>query len=184
MKLNKELEKRLKSVVIQYLKKREPCFDVQHTFAAVYWIRRLLEGEKGNEKILIPAIYLHDIGYYNIIKDNKSLDKRIAAKKEHMKKGAKLSRKILKEIGCFSKKEIKEIAHLVRTHDDLEAKKKPNEQLVFEADSLAMVDEKRVKSTFPKKDYKRFLDIFRRKRIPKFKTESGKKFLSKFIKNF
>jgi 23S rRNA pseudoU1915 N3-methylase RlmH len=133
MKLSKDTEQKLKTEVVKYLKKEGPSFDVPHTMAAVYWMKKLLEKEKGNEKILVPAMYLHDVGYYKLLKDNKSLEKRIKAKKRHMKRGARLAKKILKSIGGFSKDEIKEIARLVNTHDILDKERDTNEQLVFEA---------------------------------------------------
>lgn len=180
MKLNKKTEARLKSIVIKYLKKEGPSFDVPHTKSSVNWMKRLLKKEKGNAKILVSVMYLHDIGYYGLLEDNKSLDKRIKAKKQHMKRGAELSRKILKKLGGFSVGEIRTIANLINTHDILDRKRNPDEQLVFEADGLAMID-KKIPITISKKEYNRFLNVFRRRRIPDFKTKSGKRFLSKFI---
>ncbi|MEE9525538.1 MAG: HD domain-containing protein [Candidatus Woesearchaeota archaeon] len=182
MKLSKKTEEKLKTAVIKYLKKEGPSFDIPHTKAAVYYMKKLLKEEKGNEKILVSTMYLHDVGYYRLIKNNKNLEKRLKAKKRHMKRGAKLAKKILKKIGGFSKDEIKRISYLVKTHDILERKRGTDEQLVFETDSLAMIDKKRVPGTLSKKEYKRFLEIFKRKRLPDFKTKSGKRFLNNFLK--
>jgi HD superfamily phosphodiesterase len=181
MKLKKEIERKIKNSVMIYLKKGDSSYDVQHTVASVYWIRRLLEKEGGNEKILVPTMYFHDIGYYGLIKDNKDWKKRMAAKKKHMKRGAVMAVKILKEIKGFTDKQIKEILRLIRTHDLIEEKKNLNEQLVFEADSLAMADRKRYKTTISKSNYKKFVKLFKKDRVPLFKTKTGKKFLSKFI---
>ena len=162
MAFNKKLEEKIKSVALQYLKKCRPGWDILHTFASVYWMKQLLKHEKADPKILIPAIYLHDIGSADMFKKRKSNFKnQMELKAEHMKRGATLTEKILKNIKEFSPTEIKKIVHLVRIHDELEKIITKNEQLVFEADCLGQIDQDRVKPTFSKSDYLKFLNHFK-----------------------
>jgi HD superfamily phosphodiesterase len=144
-------------------------------------MRKLISGEGGNENILVPAMYLHDIGYHGLIKDNRSLENRLKAKKKHMKRGARMAKKILSDTGGFSNSEIKKICYLVETHDILDMKRVKDEQLVLEADSLAMFDRKRVPVTISKKEFTRLKGLWREKRIPGFRTKTGKRLLKKFI---
>lgn len=181
MDLDARLEKKLKSKVMEYLKKGKPGWDVPHTLASVYWMRKLIEIEGGNERILITTMYLHDIGYYSLLKKGYGFDKLMASKKAHMIRGAEESKKILKELG-YSPSEIKQVAHLVRVHDNLDKLSTRDEILVMEADGLAQVDTTRVTPNFDKKDYLRFLDHFEKERASRFKTKTGKKFLNKLLR--
>jgi HD superfamily phosphodiesterase len=181
MKLDPELEEKLKAKAFKFLEKGTPGWDVPHTIASVYWMRRLIENEGGNEKILVTAMYLHDIGYYKLIKKEDGFDDIWSTKSTHMINGAKESEKILKELE-YSKDEIKEIVHLVFVHDKLDQLSTHNEILVMEADSLAQIDTARVKPTFDKENRLKFLKNFEKKRIPRFKTKTGKEFLNKLFR--
>ncbi|MBW2966212.1 HD domain-containing protein [Candidatus Woesearchaeota archaeon] len=180
MKLDSELEERLKAKAFKFLEKGTPGWDVLHTIASVYWMRRLIEKEGGNEKVLVTVMYLHDIGYYNLIREEYGFDEVWAVKKDHMIKGAKESEKILRELG-YSEDEIKEIVHLVFIHDKLDQLSTYNEILVMEADSLAQIDVEKVKPTFDKENYLKFLEHFEKERVPRFKTKTGKEFLPKLL---
>jgi HD superfamily phosphodiesterase len=61
MKLDKETEGKLKAEALKYLEKGKPGWDIPHTLASVYWMKRLIEKEGGDERILVTAMYLHDI---------------------------------------------------------------------------------------------------------------------------
>jgi len=62
-------------------------------------------------------------------------------------------------------------------HDHLELISTPEEQLLFEADSLGQIDIERIQSTFTQKaDRIAFIQSFITKRAPKFKTAAGKFF--------
>ena len=155
----------------------EDSWDYNHTLAAVYWMEKLIEKEGGDKRILIPAIYLHDIGYG---KDIKSLQERISRKKIHMEEGAKEAEKILSKIG-FSEDEIKEITHLIRIHDNFKELKTKNDFLIFEADSHPQIDSERVTPSFTKEEYKNYLNYFKKERLPRFKTATGKNYVEKLF---
>ncbi len=120
-KLDKNLEERLKAKVIRYLKKARPDYDLPHTFSAVEYMKLLIEKEGRNykdinEKILVTVMYLHDIGYSNLV-DANNLDLVLKNKSMHMNVGMAETIKILDKIGGYTKKEIEKIAYLVSIHD-------------------------------------------------------------------
>jgi HD superfamily phosphodiesterase len=182
MKLDPELEKKLKSKALEYLKKGKPNWDIPHTLAAVYWMRKLIEKEGGNERILVTTMYLHDIGYYGLFpKKGYKFEEVMASKPAHAKRGAEASEKILKQLK-YTPSEIKQITHLVRIHDELDKLSTRNEILVMEADCLAQIDTKRVKPNIDKENHLKFIEHFEKDRIPRFRTKTGKKFLKKLFK--
>lgn len=181
MELNKDLENKIKVKAIYYMSKSRPGWNIPHLHTAVYYIKKLIAKEGGNKKILLPAIYLHDIGYFGELTRKYSYEDNEKVKKSHMITGAIMSRKILKELNAFSDFEIKEISRLVSIHDNMNKIKDKNSQLIFEADSLAQIDIKRVKPNFNKENYLKFIKKFKEKRVPKFKTKTGKKYLKKFL---
>jgi len=177
MHLDAEIENKIRARAIHILRNGREEWDVPHTLACVYWIKEILKHERGNAKIIIPAVYLHDIAYGILAVEN-TRSSVMNLKKEHMKEGARMSREILKEIGGFSEEEVERVAFLVGTHDKLDELTTHDQQLVFEADSLGQIDRDRVKPTFSKEDAQLSLERFKLNRAPRFKTETGKKFLS------
>jgi len=180
MKLNSKIEKKIKTKVLEYLKKGKPGWDIPHTLASVHWMRKLIKKEGGNEKILVTSMYFHDIGY-PIMKEGYRWEDVLKAKLSHPKRGAKIAKKVLEEIGGYSKKEIEEIIHLIKTHDNLKRLDTPNEILVKESDGLAQIDTDRVVGNLDKKSHEKFIKHFKEKRVPIFKTKTGKKFLKKLF---
>lgn len=170
-------EHRLNALILKYFEKGS--WDYHHTLAAVYWMKKLIEREGGDKKVLITAIYFHDIGYS--LKTGHNLSERIAMKKKHLLIGAKEAERILAKED-YTPDEIKKISHLIMIHDDLPSIKTKDEILVFEADSLSQIDYSRVNQTFNKEDFERFLGYFQRERIPRFKTKTGKFYLQKLLK--
>ncbi|MEK7203188.1 MAG: NUDIX domain-containing protein, partial [Patescibacteria group bacterium] len=163
-------------------KKGRPGWSVNHALAAVYYMKQLLKHEKGTSKILVATMYLHDIGDAKTFKNKKhGIDEQIKKKKDQMKYSAALSKKILSKINDFSESEIKIIVNLVKKHDIIEMKRNHNEQLVFEADSLGMIDRKRAPSTITNTDERHFINLFEKTRIPRFKTKMGLKYLEKIF---
>jgi hypothetical protein len=147
-------------------------------------MKELIKGEGGDEKILMTAIYLHDIGYPGLLRENYTFEEVSdkTTKEIHMKKGAETAEKILKELGEYTPDEIREIVHLVYVHDKIWQLSTHNEILVMEADSLSSLDRNRTKITLDKENMLKFLEHFERKRTPRFKTKTGKKILSRLLK--
>ena len=164
MELTKYLEQRLRSDCLKYLKRGRPDWDVFHTLACVFWMKKLLRYEKGDSKILVTTMYLHDVGGADLFdKSHNSVVSQEKLKFEQMKRSKEISKKILSEVGGFSEDEINKILYLVGVHDNYD-KITSSEygQLVFEADGLGQIDRKRVKPTFSKKKLIKFFKPFQK----------------------
>ncbi len=179
MELDKKTEQKLIKVLGNYFDKKNWTY--KHSILSAEWMRKIIKKEGGDEKILVTTMYLHDIGYGKFLKNDYSLDDRLALKKKHMIVGAKLAKKILKRLN-YTKKQIKMIAHLIKIHDNMKKIKKKHEIMVMEADSLSQIDHKKLKPSINKKDYMRFLEKFKNVRMSKFKTKTGKQNLKQLLK--
>lgn len=185
--MNINQENKIKKIVLEYLERGRPGWDVPHTLACVHWMKELLKNENGNSKILIPVMYFHDIGYIDLIERNKNLDlkENMNLKEEHMRIGSIIARKILNEVGGFNDDEIDRICYLVSIHDNYEKivdSKDDEAQLVYEADGLGQIDRERVKPTYSKSDTEIFLRDFKNKRGVRFKTENGRRIYLTLLK--
>ncbi len=74
MSLDAKTEEKLKSEVLRYLEMGKPEWYIPHTLASVFWMRKLIESEGGDERILVTTMYLHDIGYYALLKKGYGFD--------------------------------------------------------------------------------------------------------------
>ena len=82
-KLKKEIENLLRERVVKILEKDKSKWTTQHTLRVVYWVKKLIKEEGGNERILVPAAYLHDIGYIEVdIGKRENMDKVYSKKVE------------------------------------------------------------------------------------------------------
>tara|TARA_Y100000310_G_scaffold321602_1_gene379481 strand:+ start:359 stop:922 length:564 start_codon:yes stop_codon:yes gene_type:complete len=179
MKLDEQLEERLKSEAIKHLEQGKPDWDIPHTLATVYWMRQLIEKEGGDERILVTTMYLHDIGYDNL-KQGYNFDDLMKTKMTHAEISVREAENILKRLE-YSNNEIKEIIDLVRYHDTLDNIDTPNRQLVMEADCLAAIDWERVTPNFDKENTQKYLDYFKETKVDKFQTETGKRLLKELL---
>lgn len=183
--MDETLEKKLISNVMPILEKCRPSWDKPHTLAVVYWMKELIKKEGGDSKILITASYLHDVGYYNLVKDHPyKYDEMMGKPKQtHGQRGVGVARSVLQMVGGYSIMEKDEIIHLVEVHDNLDQIKTFNDLLLFEADSLGQIDTDRVPTNnLNEMDYMSFLKDFKEKRAPRFHTRSGKAYLKDVLK--
>jgi len=118
--------------------------DYEHTLRAVEYGKELLQFEEGDEKIVIPTLYLHDTGwglvdFQDFINTASPARKRYAPSVEfHMKHGAALAKKILKKLG-YPAEETEAVVSIIAVHDRPErifAMENPSATMVFEADYL------------------------------------------------
>lgn len=189
MSLSQELESRIKAVAISYLEKGKPNWDIPHTLRAVYWMKELIKKEGGDEKILVTAMYLHDIGYPNL-KKGYNFNDLIKSKPDHSKLGALEAKKVLEDFEEFSKEEINKISRLIENHDNKELiltlnpeenEYSHNQILVRESDGLSKLDWYNVTPNFDKENTTKYLEYFRKRSVPCFKTQTGKKFLKEVL---
>ncbi|VVB75935.1 HD domain protein [uncultured archaeon] len=176
-----KLEKKVEEKLLAYIKEifANDSWTLAHSLSAVGIIKQIAKSEGADEKILATTMYLHDIGYGGLLADGYSFSQRIAAKKEHMPKGAKMARDFLGRIGGYTEEEISQIAHLIEVHDNVDALKTQDELLVLEADSLASIDPK-VPFSFSEEDVVKYVDFFLNHRATRFVSKKGKELLEKF----
>lgn len=117
--------------------------DLDHTLRAVSYARQLLEKEAGNPDVVIPALYLHDIGWGRV--DYTDFQNAPPAQKKnarsvlmHMRHSAEMAEGILRDMGWDPAKR-REITEIIAVHDDPDkafAMDNPSAVLVVEADRL------------------------------------------------
>ncbi|MBN2124237.1 MAG: HD domain-containing protein [Deltaproteobacteria bacterium] len=140
--MNPVVEKRLKERIRPLLEKGRGG-DWGHTLRVVDYGRRLLRHEEGEEDVVIPALYLHDIGWgwvdtVEFVKAAPSQKDSYSFLIEHMKKGAEIAGKIVKEFD-FKEANCRAIEAIVAVHDlpeQIFRMKSPSALLVMEADRL------------------------------------------------
>jgi len=141
--MDEGFEHELKRTVKPYLDRGRPG-DYEHTLRAVGYGKELLQHEEGEEGVVIPALYLHDVGWGEVNFDdfiNTTLpsQKREATSVElHMKHGAALAEKILEKMG-YPVETTQAIVSIIAVHDRPEkifAMENASATLVFEADYL------------------------------------------------
>lgn len=181
MKLKKDLEDKIKKAVLEKIGNGgRRGWDIPHILCAVKWVKKLIQKNGGDEKVLIPAMYFHD-SCYPSSEAGYNYEKSMDMKKMHAKRGADFSKVILNKIGSFSREEIKEIYRLVKNHDIHDNIKDNSRQLVFEADGLAQLDWKDCPPNFDKENclkwIKKYFEIERP--LKRWKTKFGKRTVQK-----
>ena len=68
--MNAQLEHKIKNICKKYLTDSR-VGDWEHTLRVVKWLKYLIEHEGGDPDVLIPAAYLHDIGWSVILPPEK-----------------------------------------------------------------------------------------------------------------
>ena len=111
-----------------------------HTKIVLRYALTLLEEEKGDEGVVIPASLLHDVGWKALpgpvqltaFGPNPSNPKLVRV---HELEGAKTARSILEEVR-YSPKKVKEICRIVQGHDSRKRPISQNDRIVKDADKL------------------------------------------------
>ena len=111
-----------------------------HTRIALHYALKLLQSEKGDEDVIIPAVLLHDVGWKTIPANlqltafgpNPSNPKLARV---HEVEGAKIAEAILKEFH-YRPKKIEEICRIIRGHDTRKRPISRNDRIVKDADKL------------------------------------------------
>ena len=140
--MNPIFEKKLIKI-IEPLYKTGRDGDWDHVLRMVNLCRTLLEHENGDENIVLPAAYLHDLGWTAIdFSDFKKVSPGVKADStsfaRHMETGAQMAGEILTDLD-YDPEKTKEIQGIIRVHDLPETVFKMNNisaTLVVEADRL------------------------------------------------
>lgn len=185
MKLGRKLENRVKKEVLKMLKKGKPDWDLPHTLDSVKWMKKLVKYEGGNEKVLVTAMYFHDVGYTSLPRGYSYEDvTKVKKERDHAKVGARMAGVILEKIGGYTDREIEKIIHLVRLHSRHTNIKSRERQLVFEADGLAQINWHECPPNFDKKNCLEWLEKYLSVERPmkRWKTKTGKKYFRHLLK--
>ncbi len=91
-------------------------YDIEQIEWMVLQAERLSRSLKIEEKILLPLVILHDVGYYQIKEKNPNI-KDVKTKKGHMKKGSQIAKKILTQVN-YDKELIDKIVYYISVHDN------------------------------------------------------------------
>jgi HD superfamily phosphodiesterase len=111
-----------------------------HSQIALRYALKLLQSEKGDKDVVIPAVLLHDVGWKTIPQNlqltafgpNPSNPHLVRV---HEVEGAKIAEAILKEFH-YPPKKIKEISRIIRGHDSRKRPISQNDRIVKDSDKL------------------------------------------------
>lgn len=125
------------SAALPYLQTRQ---NEIHTRISKAFAERLLAVEGGRPEVVIPAIILHDIGWWRVPEDRQLLAfgpkvKDPELTKVHEREGARMAREILTDL-CWPQALVDEIVGIVAGHDTRPDSRSLDESLVKDADKL------------------------------------------------
>ena len=140
--MDKAIENSIKNIVKSLLEKGRNG-DWGHTLRVVEYGKYLLQHEEGDEEIVIPTLYLHDIGWSRVNFDDfrhasPERKRKTLSLSLHMKYGAVLAREILKDLG-YDPRKINTIISIIAIHDETDkvfAMENPSATLIVEADRM------------------------------------------------
>ena len=127
-------------LAIPYLKQGSMKDFIVHTKHVVKSMELLIEKEGGEERILIPAAILHDVGFSKIDKGlqcSKDLKEKREAQRQHLVLAKDIIQEILGESG-YNQNDIDRIIGIVEVHKFHDPKEK-EKQLLIDADNLSDV---------------------------------------------
>lgn len=141
--------------------------NVIHTKIALRYALKLLKEDPGDNKIVIPGILLHDVGW-KMVPESLQLTafgpnaSNPGLVRVHELEGAKIARNILEQLH-YSPKRVKEICDIIRGHDSRKRPISQNDRIVKDSDKLyrhsrkgLSIDSDRFQIT--KKTYIRYLE--------------------------
>jgi len=140
--MDKAVENSIKNIVKPLLEKGRNG-DWGHTLRVVEYGRYLLQHEEGEEEIVIPTLYLHDIGWSSVNIDDfrqgsPGSKRKTTSLSQHMKQGAVLAKRILDDLG-YDPRKINTIISIIAIHDEPDkvfAMENPSATLIVEADRM------------------------------------------------
>lgn len=109
----KEIYKKIWKLAKPYYEKGREM-DIEHIEWMMGEAVLICEKEKVDGSLLIPLVILHDVGYAEFPKGDYFKEKM---RRNHMRAGAKIAKKILKESG-YDPERIEKISYYVSVHDN------------------------------------------------------------------
>jgi HD superfamily phosphodiesterase len=135
------MDKKLKKIwlsAIQYLRQARKKDFVTHTKWVVKSMEMILDKERGEADILVPAAILHDVGWANVpVKLQMAVSGEAAKKalKLHLKEAVPLARKVLADNG-YGKKDIEKIVGIILSHQFAKPRA-ADKRMLIDADTLS-----------------------------------------------
>lgn len=120
-----------------YLKTR---FNDVHTEISMQLAYNLMSAEGGQERIVIPAVILHDVGWHKVpaplhLKAFGPNATSPELNRTHEREGVRIAGRILKEVN-YDREKISEILKIIDGHDSRKESISLNDSLVKDADKL------------------------------------------------
>jgi hypothetical protein len=111
-----------------------------HARVSYSFALRLLETEHGNPEVVLPAVMLHDVGWWTIPEDLHLQafgpgERDMSINRRHELQGARIAREILEQIG-YDRTLTDEIAEIVVGHDSRREPLSTNDAIVKDSDKL------------------------------------------------
>jgi len=136
----KDLSDKIWELALPFQDKRD---DKGHASVTFNYAKQLLKTEKGDKKIVLPAIILHDTGWSKLTKEermvifdkNATKEDKLKLRYKHQNEGVIIAKNILKQIK-YPKKLTREILEIISEHDTRQYFLSQNEGIVRDADKL------------------------------------------------
>jgi HD superfamily phosphodiesterase len=136
----KDIFNKIRELALPYQDKRD---DAGHAETSLKYALKLVDIEKGDEDVVIPAIILHDVGWsqlptkrrMKVFDPGAKEQERREVVYEHQIEGIKLALKILREVN-YPPEKIDEILDIISQHDTRKGFISKNEGIVRDADKL------------------------------------------------
>jgi HD superfamily phosphodiesterase len=167
----------IKKLAESYLRTRKNAI---HTEISTQFAYRLLEGEAGDEDIVIPAILVHDVGWSQVPEELqlKAFGPKATLpewNRVHEVEGARIARQILNEAG-YELRKIEEILVIIEGHDSRKEGISLNDKLVKDADKLWRYSRKGVEINSRRYEYtfEQYLERLRTNLEGWFLTDSAR----------
>lgn len=126
-------------LAIPYLKQGVMKDFVFHTQNVVKAMGMLLEGEGGEEQILVPAAILHDVGFLKVdpMLQTTTMENKREGQRQHLVFAREIIPEILKQVN-YSSEDIERIIGIVEVHQFHKPEEK-EKQMLIDADNLSDV---------------------------------------------
>lgn len=147
--------------------------DWEHAKRVVSWIEELGSAREDLYLIMIAG-YIHDIGWYGLIKNGEKLTKEelIKLQPQADKQTDSLIKKSLENFNLTTK-ERAQILRLVRASETY-ITTSVDEEIIVDADNLSKTDPDHVREKYKKEDWLKICSLFEEKFPDRIKTTTGK----------
>lgn len=135
---------RMRAIFEEIWRRAKPYLNTRkndiHTQISIRFAQVLLKKEGGDEKIVMPAVILHDVGWIRVPEDeqHKGFGPDIQSPsvvKKHELEGVQIAKEILEAVE-YDREKMAEILEIIEGHDSRKEADSINESIVKDADKL------------------------------------------------